>query len=75
MGPVVVGDHHANDLFLTFFALISARAKSFWVQVDVEETFDELYEYLTHLKHAIKTCTATDRGTIYTVHTHTHTGH
>uniref|UniRef100_A0A8C7RTW6 Histone-lysine N-methyltransferase SETDB2 n=1 Tax=Oncorhynchus mykiss TaxID=8022 RepID=A0A8C7RTW6_ONCMY len=35
--------------------------KSFWVQVDVEETFDELYEYLTHLKHAIKTCTATDR--------------
>uniref|UniRef100_A0AAZ3RHK5 Histone-lysine N-methyltransferase SETDB2 n=1 Tax=Oncorhynchus tshawytscha TaxID=74940 RepID=A0AAZ3RHK5_ONCTS len=35
--------------------------KSFWVQVDVEETFDELYEYLTHLKHAINTCTATDR--------------
>ncbi|KAK6325524.1 hypothetical protein J4Q44_G00048660 [Coregonus suidteri] len=37
------------------------RAKSFWVQVDVEQAFDELYEYLTHLKHAIKTCTATDR--------------
>ncbi|XP_010884373.2 histone-lysine N-methyltransferase SETDB2 isoform X1 [Esox lucius] len=37
------------------------RAKSFWLQVDVEQAFEELFEYLIHLKHAIKTCTASDR--------------
>ncbi|KAL1022078.1 hypothetical protein UPYG_G00021920 [Umbra pygmaea] len=36
-------------------------AQSFWLQVDVDETFDELHEYLVHLRHVIKTCTATDQ--------------
>ncbi|XP_062302475.1 histone-lysine N-methyltransferase SETDB2 isoform X1 [Osmerus eperlanus] len=38
-----------------------ARAKTFWMDVDVDHVFDELCEYLIQLRSAIKTCTATDR--------------
>lgn len=38
-----------------------ARAKTFWMEVDVDQVFDKLCEYLIQLRSSIKTCTATDR--------------
>lgn len=38
-----------------------ARAKTFWMEVDVDQVFDKLCEYLFQLRRSIKTCTATDK--------------
>uniref|UniRef100_UPI003AAEAD76 histone-lysine N-methyltransferase SETDB2 n=1 Tax=Centroberyx gerrardi TaxID=166262 RepID=UPI003AAEAD76 len=37
------------------------RAKAFWAEADVDQVFDQVSEYLLHLKSAFKKNTATDR--------------
>ncbi|XP_030634846.1 histone-lysine N-methyltransferase SETDB2 [Chanos chanos] len=37
------------------------RAKHFWTQVDIDEAFNELWEYLAHLKQSIKDNSASDK--------------
>lgn len=42
--------------------LFPERAKGFWAKEDVDETFNAIFEYLNHLKRALKKNTATDKG-------------
>uniref|UniRef100_A0A3Q1FGT1 Histone-lysine N-methyltransferase SETDB2 n=1 Tax=Acanthochromis polyacanthus TaxID=80966 RepID=A0A3Q1FGT1_9TELE len=41
---------------------ISARAKTFWAEEDVDQAFDGFFVYLDHLKRVLKAHTATDKG-------------
>ncbi|XP_071335676.1 histone-lysine N-methyltransferase SETDB2 isoform X2 [Trachinotus anak] len=37
------------------------RAKTFWAEEDVDQVFNEVFEYLNHLKRVLKKNTATDK--------------
>lgn len=46
------------------FALLhfSDQAKTFWADVDVDQVFTGVYEYLDHLKRVLTKSTATEKG-------------
>lgn len=47
--------------------VVSEQAKVFWAGEDVDQVFDEMFEYLNHLRKVLKKNTATDKGQAFTL--------